>query len=63
MHNYGLPESKFMIIPNFLPRWWIGDSFNLGRQMQQWKEQHTRPHLAFVCSMNHFDLQNKNGRS
>ena len=55
-----LPKEKFIVIPNYLPRWWIGDSYNLDRQMNQWKQQRERPRIAFACSVNHFDVQNKN---
>ena len=61
MHEYKIPEEKFLIIPNYLPRWWIGEAYDLNRQMRQWQEQRNRPTIAFVCSINHFDLQNRNG--
>ena len=61
MHEYKIPEEKFLIIPNYLPRWWIGEAYDLNRQMHQWQEQRNRPTIAFVCSINHFDLQNRNG--
>lgn len=53
--------SKIMVIPNYLPRWWIGESFNLDSSLSQWDAQHTKPHIAFACSVNHFDVQNLNG--
>lgn len=52
---------KIMVIPNYLPRWWIGESFNLDGQMAQYDQQRKRPHLAFACSTNHFDVNNNNG--
>lgn len=58
--KFNLPDNKFIIIPNYLPRWWIGDSFNLQRQMAQWKQQREKPTIAFCCSTNHFDIENKN---
>jgi hypothetical protein len=53
------PE-KFLVIPNYLPRWWIGDSMNIDRQMRQYKEQKYKPTIAFACSTNHFDVKNLN---
>lgn len=58
--KFNLPDNKFIIIPNYLPRWWIGDSFNLQRQMYQYNLQKNKPNIAFCCSTNHFDIQNKN---
>lgn len=51
---------KVVVIPNYLPRWWIGESFNLDISMKQWEAQHNRPHIAFACSTNHFDVNNVN---
>jgi hypothetical protein len=55
------PLEKFMVIQNYLPRWWIGDAMNIDRQMQQHAKQRFKPTLAFCCSTNHFDIQNRNG--
>lgn len=60
MRKFNLHENKFIVIPNYLPRWWIGDSMNIDRQMQQFKAQRNKPTLAFCCSSNHFDLKNLN---
>lgn len=54
------PANKILIIPNYLPRWWIGESFDVSKQIKQWDEQHNRPHIAFACSTNHFDVNNAN---
>jgi glycosyltransferase involved in cell wall biosynthesis len=53
--------NKFFVIPNYLPRWWIGESFNLDIAAAQWKAQHQKPHIGFACSTNHFDVDNANG--
>ena len=55
-----IPRNRFLIIPNYLPRWWIGDSFNYDRQMALYKQTRNKPRIAMACSMNHFDLQNRN---
>lgn len=52
--------NKILVIPNYLPRWWIGESFNLSRSLAQWDRQHEKPHIAFACSTNHFDVNNAN---
>ena len=58
--HLNLPKSKFIVIPNYLPRWWIGDSMNVDKQMYQFKQQRERPSIAFCCSVNHFDVENHN---
>ena len=51
---------KILVIPNYLPRWWIGDSFNIDTQLKQYDMQRNRPHIGFCCSTNHFDVENRN---
>lgn len=55
-----IPYQKFIIIPNYLPRWWIGDAFNYDRQMNLYKSTRNKPRIAMACSMNHFDAKNQN---
>lgn len=59
--SYKLPRNKFIVIPNYLPRWWIGDSYNYDRQMSLYRDTIRKPRLAMACSMNHFDVSNQNG--
>lgn len=60
MERLHQPANKILIIPNYLPRWWIGETFDVDKQIKQWDEQHNRPHIAFACSTNHFDVNNAN---
>lgn len=55
-----MPIQKFLIVPNYLPRWWIGDAYNYDRQMALYKQTKNKPRIAMACSMNHFDIQNRN---
>jgi hypothetical protein len=55
-----MPRERFIVIPNYLPRWWIGDAYNYERQMALYKQTRNKPRIAMACSMNHFDIQNQN---
>lgn len=56
-----LPREKFIVIPNYLPRWWIGESYNIDKQLQQYKEhKKNKLTIGFCCSSNHFDIHNNN---
>lgn len=57
---FKIPKEKFIIVPNYLPRWWIGEAMNIDRQMNLWRNTRNQPRIAFCCSTNHFDVQNKN---
>lgn len=55
-----IPRNRFIVIPNYLPRWWIGDAYNYERQMALYKQTRNKPRIAMACSMNHFDIHNQN---
>lgn len=61
VNAFGIDPNKIIIIPNYLPRWWIGNSFDLNRSMYLWHQCNKKPRIAFACSTNHFDIENKNG--
>lgn len=58
---FNVDPDKILVIPNYLPRWWIGNSFDLNRTMYLWHQFNKKPRVAFACSTNHFDAENKNG--
>ncbi len=57
---YNIPRDRFIVIPNYLPRWWIGEAMNIDRQMNLWNQTKNKPRIAFCCSTNHFDVNNTN---
>lgn len=57
---FNLSKEKIIVVPNYLPRWWIGEAMNLERQMNLWRNTRHQPRIAFCCSTNHFDVQNNN---
>lgn len=56
--NYGIDDHKVLVIPNYLPRWWIGEAYNVDiirkRATDNWK----KPRIGFPMSSSHFDLNN-----
>ena len=60
VHSFSLNPEKIVVIPNFLPRWWIGDAFSLDKSMKIWEKNKLKPRIAFACSTNHFDVLHKN---
>jgi len=59
--RFNLPIEKFVVIPNYLPKWWIGDSYNLDRIKQVYRDRRGRPTIGITCSISHYDIDNKNG--
>jgi hypothetical protein len=59
--KFSVPMSKIQIVPNYLPRWWIGAAYDISRIEAKLKENKKKPRLGFICSSTHFDLKNQNG--
>jgi hypothetical protein len=59
--RFDIPLSKFQVIPNYLPRWWIGDAYRLNESVYNFKEGlKTKLKIGFICGGNHYDLINAN---
>jgi len=56
---FNIPKENFITVPNFLPRWWIGDAYDVNKIETKFKNM-TKPKIAFVCGSNHYDLKNLN---
>ena len=55
--KFGLPRSKFHVIPNYLPRFFF-DSYNEPAILDRIRSQKSRkPRICFSCGMSHFDMQ------
>ena len=58
--NYDVPDEKFQVIPNYLPRWWGGESYDLDKQVKSFRENVKRPRIVFPMSSSHFDIKGLN---
>ena len=54
--KYDVPNHKIVVIPNYLPRWWIGETYSIDRQMQQLNEYSRKPRIGLPLSSSHYDL-------
>ena len=54
--KFGIPRSKFRVIPNYLPRYFF-DSYDEAVILERIRSQKTRrPRICFSCGMSHFDM-------
>lgn len=60
VENYDVPIEKFQVVPNYLPRWWVGEAYNLDTRMASMKENHKKPRIGFPMSSSHFDMKGIN---
>jgi len=57
--KFGVDKNNIIVIPNYLPRWWIGESYDLEKIKAKIQSEH-KPRIGFISSSTHFDLFNRN---
>jgi len=57
--KFSVPMDKFYIIPNYLPRWWIGDSYSEDAISIKYDKMQ-KPKIGFASSSTHYDIVNNN---
>lgn len=58
---YNIPLNKFKVIPNYLPRWWVGNNFNIKLIEEKYDKQvKSKFKIVFAGSTSHFDIKNRN---
>lgn len=55
-----VPEENIIVIPNYLPRWWTGEGFEINRILENYDKNKKKPRIGFTSSLTHFDLDNQN---
>lgn len=59
--KYGISPEKVIVIPNYLPRWWIGETYQgHEHQMELYHNNIKKPRIGFPSSSSHFDISGKN---
>jgi len=54
--KFGIPRTKFRVIPNYLPRYFF-DSYDEAVILDRIRSQKSRkPRICFSCGMSHFDM-------
>jgi hypothetical protein len=60
-HNkFEVPNENIIVIGNFLPRWWVGEAYNLSRTLENYDKNLKKPRIGFTSSLTHFDIDNNN---
>ena len=60
-NKFGVDRSKFVVIPNYLPRWWIGKRHMVQESVYHFQENlKNKLKVAFICGQNHYDVKNQN---
>jgi hypothetical protein len=60
--KYSINEKKVLVIPNYLPRWWVGEAYSHSRQMMLYDENIKKPRIGLPLSSSHYDIGNVNNQ-
>ena len=53
---YGVPLENIVAIPNFLPKWWIGDRYRPKDKLEQFQKNKNKPRIGIVSSLSHYNV-------
>ena len=52
-------KQEVTVIPNFIPRWWMGNHYNLSKISNNFSLNRKHPRILYAGSGAHFDVDNK----
>lgn len=61
--RFGVAEDNIIVIPNFIPHWWMGHCFNLEKKVGEYREfveKRHKPRIGLIGAPSHYDVCNKN---
>lgn len=57
--KFGVPHDNFIVIPNYIPQWWMGHCYNFDKSMKQYDinvvKKH-KPRIGIIGSPSHYDI-------
>jgi len=62
MQEYYMSKTKnqnVTVIPNYPPKWWMGNYYSEASVMQNYKRTRKKPRIVYSASGAHFDVENK----
>jgi DNA-binding protein Fis len=57
--RFGVSEEAVVVIPNYLPLWWIGAYFNQNLVISRYEKFHSRPRIGIIGAPGHYDVTGK----
>lgn len=57
--RFGIANDKIIVIPNYLPKWWMGGFYDKDVSMKIYRKHKNRPRVGIISSASHYDVNNK----
>ena len=57
--TYGVPEDNIIVIPNYLPRWWIGGKYDKEKSVENFRRSKNKGgklRIGMVSSLSHYNV-------
>lgn len=61
IRRFEIEPDKVIVIPNYLPKWWMGQYYDLKKVNVNYDKYRKRPRVGIIASSTHYDLTNNNG--
>lgn len=58
--RFGVDPDSIIVIPNYLPKWWIGHCYDLDKRVEEYEKNSKRPRIGLVGAPSHYDVNRKN---
>ena len=53
---YDVPLENIIAVPNFLPQWWFGGTYDAEKKVKQFSDNKARPRIGIISSLSHFNV-------
>jgi len=57
--KFTIPNNKIIVIPNYIPKWWMGGMYDQQASLKAFRKNRSRPRVGVISSSSHYDLSNK----
>lgn len=57
--KFDVPLENVVVIPNYIPKWWIGDSLSRDEILKTYRKNRNKLRIGIISSASHFDVTGK----
>lgn len=57
--RFGVNPDSLIVIPNYLPMWWIGHCYDLEKSVKEFNLNKARPRIGLIGAPSHYDVNRK----
>lgn len=57
--KFEVPLDNIIVIPNYLPQWWMGGFYDKDQAIKNYRKNKNRPRIGLISSSSHYDVNNK----